>query len=139
MGKYRFDALMPGVYSIRQTQPEGFFHGGQVIGDQGGDDTADDLLFGLTLAVGTQGNGYDFPEIPPASVSGFVFQDGDQIQLSGGLPPELLRQYSDGLLTSDDLRIEGVKLELRDATGVPVAISDSLPGHYDGRNSAGMD
>ena len=30
------------------------------------------------------------------------------------------------------MRIEGVKLELRDATGVPVAISDSLPGHYDG-------
>jgi len=132
LGKYRFDALMPGVYSIRQTQPEGFFHGGQIIGDQGGDDAADDLLLGLTLAIGTQGKGYDFPEIPPASVSGFVFQDGEQIRLSGGLLPESLRQYSDGVLTSDDVRIEGVQLELRDTTGMPVAIRDSLPGHYDG-------
>ena len=132
LGRYRFDALMPGTYSIRQTQPEGFFHGGQVIGDQGGDDTADDLLDGLTLAIGTEGNGYNFPEIPPASLNGFVFQDGEEIQLSGELQPESLRQYSDGLLTSGDLRIEGVTLELRDAAGVPVASSDSLAGYYDG-------
>ncbi|MDE0866347.1 MAG: carboxypeptidase regulatory-like domain-containing protein [Rubripirellula sp.] len=131
-GKYRFDHLMPGVYSIRQTQPDGFFHGGQVSGDRGGDDTTDDLLVGLTLAIGTEGKGYNFPEIPPASLSGFVFQDGDTIQLSGRLQPESLRQYRDGLLTIDDLRIEGAMLELRDASGMSVAATDSLPGHYDG-------
>ena len=131
-GKYRFEELMPGVYSIRQTQPDGFFHGGQVVGDHGGLDSVDDVLGGLTLAVGSHAMEYNFPEIPPASLSGFVFQDGEAIRLAGMMRPESLREYSDGLLTSDDIRLEGVSLELRDALGMPVPAHDFLPGYYDG-------
>jgi serine-aspartate repeat-containing protein C/D/E len=128
-GRYRFDGLMSGVYSIRQSQPEGLFHGGQLVGDHGGDGSVDDLLAGLTLAVGSEAVGYDFPEVPPASLSGFVFQDGEAIRLASMLRPESLREYSDGLLTSDDIRLEGVTLELRDALGMPVTADDFLPGY----------
>ncbi|MCG8651062.1 MAG: carboxypeptidase regulatory-like domain-containing protein, partial [Pirellulales bacterium] len=30
-GKYLFEGIAPGVYSVRQTQPAGLFHGGQVV------------------------------------------------------------------------------------------------------------
>ena len=126
-GTYRFDNLMPGVYSLRQIQPTGFFHGGQLAGDHGGDASVDDLLAGLTLAVGSEAIQYDFPEVPPASLSGFVFQDGAAIRLGSILRPESLREYSDGVLTSDDTRLEGVTIELRDALGVPVDSDDFLP------------
>ncbi len=128
-GNYRFEGLMPGVYAIRQTQPDGLFHGGQVVGDHGGSDSIDDMLTGLTLAVGTDAVDYNFPEVPPASLSGFVFQDGEAIRLAAALRPESLREYSDGLLTSDDVRLEGVSLELRDALGMPVPADDFLPGY----------
>ena len=129
-GNYRFEGLMPGVYSIRQTQPEGLFHGGQVVGDHGGVGSVDDLLTGLTLAVGSEAVAYNFPELLPASLSGLVFQDGEAIRLAAMLRPESLREYSDGLLTSDDTRLTGVALELRDALGLPVTAHDLLSGHY---------
>ena len=128
-GHYHFEGLMPGVYAIRQTQPDGVFHGGQVVGDHGGSDVFEDMLTGLTLAVGSDAVEYNFPEVPPASLSGFVFQDGEAIRFAEVLRPESLRQYSDGLLTSEDVRLKGVTLELRDALGMPVPVHDFLPGY----------
>ena len=52
------------------------------------------------------------------------------MRLAAMLRPEFLREYSDGLLTSDDTRLTGVTLELRDALGLPVTAHDLLPGHY---------
>lgn len=127
-GNYHFDGLMPGVYAIRQTQPAGLFHGGQVVGDHGGSDAVDDMLIGLTLAAGSEAMDYNFPEVPPVSISGFVFQDGEELSLAEPPLPESLREYSDGLLTSDDVRLEGVSLELRDSLGRPVTGDDFLPG-----------
>lgn len=118
-GSYIFTTLAPGVYSVRELQPAGFFHGGQVVGDAGGQIGDDDLLVGITLLGGTQAKNYDFPEVPPATLSGFVFQDGEAIQLQEDPDPRQLRIYRDGLLTADDRRLESVTLELRNVLGLP--------------------
>ncbi|MAI74170.1 MAG: hypothetical protein CMM01_25185 [Rhodopirellula sp.] len=128
-GQYRFEGLTPGVYAIRQTQPDGWFHGGQLVGDHGGSDSVEDMLIGLVLMVGSEAVEYDFPEVPPVSLSGFVFQDGETLRLAAAPRPESLREYSDGFLTGDDVRLEEVSLELRDALGRPVPAHDFLPGY----------
>ncbi|MGI9471035.1 MAG: MSCRAMM family protein [Rubripirellula sp.] len=130
-GNYRFDALAPGIYSVRETQPGNLFHGGQVVGDLGGEVGEDDLLIGIALQGGTNGTGYDFPEVPPATISGFVFQDGPAIALGEEPAAETLRDYSDGQLTPDDTRLAGVTLELRNVLGQPYDASRALPGRYD--------
>lgn len=127
-GGYLFDSLSPGVYAVRESQPAGFFHGGQVVGDAGGRVGGDDLLVGITLLGGTQASHYDFSEIPPAMISGFVFQDGDAIRLLESFDPQQLRTYRDGRLTSDDARLGGVTIELRDALGLPYDAGRTLAG-----------
>jgi len=77
----------------------------------------------------THADGYDFPEIPPAAISGFVFQDGGAIRLDS-FDPRQLRTYRDGFLTDDDTPIEGVTLELRDLSGIPVESNQTLTGLY---------
>ena len=74
---------------------------------------------------------YDFCEVPPAELSGYVFQDGAEIKTADGLPPANLSQIRDGLRTPDDTPLPGVVLELRNGlTGVPIDASVALPGRY---------
>ncbi|MGB7347302.1 MAG: SdrD B-like domain-containing protein [Pirellulaceae bacterium] len=129
-GCYRFDELAPGVYSIRETQPGEFFHGGEVVGSEGGDIGDDDLLIGINLQGGVRAVDYNFPEVPPATISGYVFQDGTALELEDVPNPEDLREYRDGAKTADDVPIEGVQLELRNILGTPFEAANALPGVY---------
>lgn len=129
-GSYLFDSIEPGVYGIHEVQPDQFFHGGEVVGDLGGEIGDDDLLINIDLTNGRDGSGYDFPEIPPATISGFVFQDGDAIVTQQAPEATELRQFRDGVLTPDDTRLAGVTLELRNVLGQPFDASRTLPGTY---------
>ncbi|WP_390621528.1 SdrD B-like domain-containing protein [Rubripirellula reticaptiva] len=129
-GHYLFDHLAPGIYSVRETQPTGLFHGGEVVGDAGGQIGGDDLLVGITLTGGMSARNYDFPEVPPALISGYVFQDGDAIQTNNAPLATELRQYRDGQLTSDDTLLAGVTIELRTLLGLPFTGDRALPGVY---------
>ncbi|WP_145418058.1 SdrD B-like domain-containing protein [Planctomycetes bacterium K23_9] len=129
-GDYNFVAIAPGGYSIRETQPSGLFHGGEIVGSVGGEVGDDDLLVGIVLEGGVQATDYDFPEVPPASISGYVFQDGRPLQLNEAPSPETLREFRDGERTPDDVPIEGVQLELRTIIGLPFDASNALPGEY---------
>ena len=129
-GTYQFDNLEPGTYSVHENQPSDLFHGGQIVGSEGGRVGEDDWIVGIQLEGGARGTNYDFPEVPPARLSGFVFQDGDALELPAQPSPEELRQYRDGLLTSDDTRLSGVVLELRTVIGVPFQSDNALPGAY---------
>ncbi len=130
-GHYLFDSIAPGVYSVREIHPTGLFQGGQLVGTAGGRVASDDLLAGINLTSGLNAVGYDFPEIPPATISGYVFQDGDSIVLETIPDATELRKYSDGKLTPDDTRLSGVTIELRRLSGQH-AFGDSaaLPGVY---------
>ncbi len=129
-GNYRFDSLAPGVYGIRENQPAGLFHGGQLVGSAGGNVQDDDLIVGITLLGGKNSVNYDFPEVPPAQISGFVFQDGEAIVTDNEISAEELREFRDGLRTQDDTPLSDVTLELRNILGQPVDASRALTGSY---------
>jgi len=129
-GKYRFDGLAPGEYSVREIQPVNLFHAGQEPGSGGGEETTD-LLFNIDVGSGQQLVDYNFCELPPATLSGYVFRDGPVIFTTDGRPPADLQVIRDGKLTPDDLRLGGVVLELRNAlTGEAIRGEDMLPGVY---------
>lgn len=130
-GEYEFSGLTPGSYSIRETQPDGYFDGGEVVGSGGGTVGASDFLTDILVTSGDEFHDYNFCELPPATLSGFVFQDGDVIRTSDGLPPPNLRALRDGQFTPDDTPILGVTLELREGhTGLAIDASQTLPGTY---------
>ena len=130
-GTYKFDNLPPGTYTVRETQPAGYFDGGQRAGSGGGDIGTQDLIKSIVLVGGAQLTGYNFCEVPPSELSGYVFQDGAAIQTSDGqLPPDIWT-LRNGQRTADDTPLRGVVLELRDGqTGVAIDASNALPGRY---------
>ncbi|MEM6687956.1 MAG: SdrD B-like domain-containing protein [Planctomycetota bacterium] len=129
-GVYEFTGITPGTYAVRQSQPEGYFHGGQVVGDLGGIVVANDWLGEIVLGSDQHGKFYDFPEILPGVISGFVFQDGGAILTDTAPEPETLRDLRDGQFTSDDVPIGNVTLELRNVLGLPVDGERMLGGVY---------
>ena len=75
-GNYQFRNLRPGSYSITETEPASYLHGKNALGSLGGT-LAGDQVIGLSLNTGAAGNHYDFAELVPASLAGFVFQDAN--------------------------------------------------------------
>ncbi len=131
-GRYVFSNLRPGTYSVREIQPTGYFHGGQVAPTSGGDASLPDVISGISLGSGQNVVGANFCEVPPAELSGYVFQDGPEILNSSGTLPDDLRSIRDGLRTADDTPLAGVKLQLRFANGQWVPSSHALGGLYSG-------
>lgn len=130
-GRYKFDDLKPGTYSVRELQPAGYIDGGDLVGSHGGNNNTNDLLANVSLKSGDQAVNYDFCETPPSKLSGFVFRDGPAIFTTNNQPPANLYQIRDGKLTPDDLRLKGVVLELRHTlTGDLVLGEECLPGTY---------
>lgn len=138
-GRYRFDGLRPGTYSVRQIQPGTVFTLGQSIGTfnvtgAAGDGIAtENLLSDITILSGAHMVDYNFCEAPAATISGYVFQDGTAIELQEGetLSREQALALRNGQLTSDDTRLSGVVLELRHGiTGTPITADQALPGVY---------
>jgi len=105
-GAYRFDGLAPGTYGLQEMQPAGYFDGCEHPGTAGGERTADDRITGIVLGSGVQATNYVFAEIPPARLSGYVYEDND----------------ADGWKDPDEQGIEGVRVELRDAEGNPTGL-----------------
>ncbi len=131
-GNYRFDNLEPGTYAVRETQPAGYFQGGQMAPATGGDASVDDLISSIVLLSGMAVTEADFCEIPPAKIAGYVFQDGAVIETEDGLAPQDIRSVRDGIRTSDDKPLAGVTLQLRFINGLIVTSDRTLPGYYTG-------
>ena len=65
-GAYQFANLLPGTYTLTETQPSGYLDGKDTIGTLGG--TAGNDTFVVTVTGGQQGKNYNFGEFaPPAS------------------------------------------------------------------------
>lgn len=131
-GRYRFENLAAGRYTIREIGPDGFFHFQQMAPAGRADTLTPFLIKDLQLTSGEQLSGLDFCERPPAKLSGYVFQDGDTILTSDGKAPNPIRPTRDGLRTADDTPIAGVVLELRSNDGTPLDGSIAIPGTYSG-------
>ena len=119
-GKYSFTNLTPGVYGVEEVQPSGYLEGGDAVGSAGGSLNGPDHILQAQLGSAIDGVGYNFWEVIPATISGYVFQDGPAIVLQQGEATPYIPSVRDGKLTADDTRLSGVTLELCDASGVPL-------------------
>ncbi len=133
-GRYRFENLPPGEYTVREHQPEGYFHGGQIAPDGNGDASLDDIISSIVLESAAAVDDANFCEVPPATISGYVFQDGPAITSANGSVPEKLQGLRDGLRTADDRPIGNVRVQLRTVNGLPLSADRALPGYYSGAN-----
>ncbi|MEN6557155.1 MAG: SdrD B-like domain-containing protein [Thermoguttaceae bacterium] len=140
-GMYSFTGLKPGAYSVVEisnadagTLLAAYLEGGTGVEyTSGGTPTGVNSILNVTLTAGVCGFKYDFYELLPATISGYVFQDGSTLVLE---PDETFTNPSaygyDGRLTSDDTRLStGVTLYLYDGNGKLVATtSPDASGHY---------
>jgi protocatechuate 3,4-dioxygenase beta subunit len=129
-GRYQFSGLRGGIYSLHQLQPAGYFSGGQRAGSAGGDAANENQILQIRLSPGTAAEGYDFAELPPATISGYVYQDGPLIQGTVATTGQVLPATRDGRRTADDRPIAGVTLELRNEAGEPIDGRIAMPGSY---------
>jgi serine-aspartate repeat-containing protein C/D/E len=129
-GAYTFANLRPGVYAVRESQPLGYFQGGQTAPATGGDASVDDLISSIRVGSGQAVTEANFCEVPPSQISGYVFQDGAVITNASGEVPDDLRTIRDGKRTADDTPIAGAVLQLRSLTGQRLEASRALPGSY---------
>ncbi len=113
-GTYKFENLAPGTYSVHEIQPEGYFSGATFVGSAGGN-KSNDLVTEIVLTSGTNAVNYDFCEIPPAELCGWVYVDTN----------------NNGLKDAGEAGIAGATLTLYDANGNTgiTAITDT-DGHY---------
>ncbi|MGL4423898.1 MAG: SdrD B-like domain-containing protein, partial [Gemmataceae bacterium] len=74
-GFYQFTELIPGNYTVRETQPGGILYDGKdTVGSLGGTVASNDVLT-VRLDPNANGQNYNFGEIPPASIFGSVFAE----------------------------------------------------------------
>jgi protocatechuate 3,4-dioxygenase beta subunit len=126
-GEYYFTDLSPGVYGVEEIQPDGYFEGADYVGSVGGTLDGVDRIIDVTLGPGVNGIHYDFSEIQSATISGYVFQDGAAIQVNKGDPTPYIPSLRNGVLTADDTRLAGIKLQLCDGSGYPL---EDANGNY---------
>ena len=81
-GFYEFKDLPVAAWTLTETQPAGFLDGKDKVGSLGGTAT-DDKFADITVRQGDSGTDYDFGEIKAASISGFVYVDGNNDGLRG--------------------------------------------------------
>ena len=73
-GSYQFNNLLPGTYSIQETQPTSYLDGKDTLGSLGGTQ-ANDLFTSISLNVGVSGINYNFGELLASSLAGKVYVD----------------------------------------------------------------
>ena len=72
-GNYRFSNLLPGTtYGVNEILPPGFVHNDEEVGTAGGVIAGDASIIRISLGDGTNGTGYDFCDVRPASIAGSV-------------------------------------------------------------------
>lgn len=119
-GFYQFTGLMPGQYSVRQIQPDGYFSEGQDVGkdfesrkDGTGDASSDNVIAKITVGSGQQLVQYNFCEVEPAEIHGRVWEDGPAFQTEDGTLPADYRSQRDGIYQSGiDTPLAGVRMQL---------------------------
>jgi hypothetical protein len=66
-GVYLFYDLRPGTYTLTETQPAGYNDGKDIVGTLGGNNSANDVISGIVVALpGSVGENYNFGERPLA-------------------------------------------------------------------------
>ncbi|MGE3344581.1 MAG: SdrD B-like domain-containing protein, partial [Vicinamibacterales bacterium] len=118
-GYYEFTNLVPGTYTIVETQPAGYLDGKDTQGTPGTGTTGADTFVTVTLASGQTGTDNNFGELQASSLSGFVYVDADD----------------DGIKDAGEAPISGVTVTLTgtDINGTPVSsvTTTDANGYYE--------
>ncbi len=135
-GYYEFIDLMPGTYGVFEHQPEKYLNGGQQVGTEGGLIASQDRTEGIILLSGDSGKKYDFWEYEYATLSGYVFKDGEDLKLEEGSElPENVWELYPGIRDTSDTPIPNVTLVLKDAEGNEIARTKTdSNGYYEFKN-----
>ena len=116
-GAYSFTNLRPGSYTLTETTPSGDFTGKATAGTEGATPGAG-TLSGITLAEGVNGANNLFGVLPPATLSGFVYNDAND----------------NGVREADETGVPGVNVTLNgtDDLGNPVnlSVTTGVDGSY---------
>lgn len=70
-------------YTITEAHPPGFVDGQETVGTTGGDASVNDEISAIIFPAGEQASGYAFGEVQLASISGTVFNDGNNDGVAG--------------------------------------------------------
>jgi protocatechuate 3,4-dioxygenase beta subunit len=141
-GRYVFPDLAPDTYTVVETQPATHIDGKDTAGSLGGSTGTNDEISGIVIVDGTTtvGTGYNFGELPAATISGKVYVDAN----------------NDGSAGSGEAGIAGVTVTLTGPvtrtvqtaadgsysfTGLPAGtytVTETQPStHFDGKDTAG--
>ncbi len=74
-GSYSFTGLLPGDYTITETQPAAYFDGKDILGSAGGTNTVKNQFEAIVLGGNQSGIGYNFAEVPMVDPTGVVYVD----------------------------------------------------------------
>lgn len=141
-GEYKFEGLIPGLYTVRQVQPNGYLSHTAWVGSSGGVKISDDEIGQINLGTSVHAVRYDFCEGLPATISGYVFQDGATLQVN--TPQERadalanLAALRPGVRGGDDTPLAGVTVVLTDINGNVVgSTTTNASGYYQFTNLRG--
>ena len=76
-GTYLFTGLTAGSYGVSEVQPALYSQGTDTPGSVGGSVTAVDVIAGANLPAGVAAVSYNFGEVPPSTLSGYVYIDAN--------------------------------------------------------------
>src|SRR5262249_52154567 len=77
-GSYTFTGLVPGKYTLTETQPNGFIDGKEENGTPTGATVSDDKFTSIDLTKSSAASGgFNFGEVKAGSISGVVFNDAN--------------------------------------------------------------
>jgi serine-aspartate repeat-containing protein C/D/E len=126
-GEYSFNNLQPGSYGVQEMILPGFFADDSHLGSAGGVLVSNTAIGAVAVGINPDGTAqndtqYDFCQVAPGGISGYVFQDGPVIALSNTslTPAQIVATYSDsrpGIFNASDVRIVGATIILADASG----------------------
>lgn len=127
VGKYLFNNLKPGTYSVTETQPSGYIDGKDTLGTNGGV-VSNDKFSSVSVAVGNAATMYNFGELKASSIQGLVYVDnnnnGDVDYNDAGIA-----NVSVTLTGTDDLGNSVSRTIKTDSQGMYI-FSDLRPGTY---------
>ncbi|HQV29939.1 MAG TPA: SdrD B-like domain-containing protein, partial [Thermoflexales bacterium] len=117
-GYFNFPDLQPGIYTLSETQPAGYADGLDALGTLGGW-LSNDRITGIVVGDHSFGQAYTFGELPPSTLSGYVYVDANNDGYRGG--------YGEPGIAGVTITLEG-----QNTLGDPVLMvtrTDAL-GHY---------